>query len=272
MTASLSRRRFLNLAASGSGVIASGAGWGVFLEPRWLEWRRHEVHLPRLPPALDGLRVVQVSDVHASPVTPLSWVRAAVDRINADPPDLFVITGDLVTEHPEFAEGVAQELGRVRSRLGSFAILGNHDWWQCGPALSRALESAGIHHLQNASVVIQGLRLVGVDDHSTGHCDLDRAFAGVGPSEPSLLLMHSPDLIVPAAPSGIGLALAGHTHGGQVRLPWYGALIVPSEHGFQQGFYEYGGARLYVNRGLGTLDLRVRTFCRPEVAEFVLRA
>jgi predicted MPP superfamily phosphohydrolase len=268
----LSRRRLLDGLAASALCAAGGAGWGVFLEPRWVQRSRHEVRLPGLPRSADGLRMVQVSDVHASPVTPLAWIEEALAPFVADPPDLFVITGDLVTEHPEFADGVARALARVPARRGSFAILGNHDWWHCGPALSRALERHGVRHLRNDSVQVEGLRLVGVDDHWTGQCDMERAFAGVGRDEATVLLMHSPDLVVPAAEAGVGLALAGHTHGGQVRVPGYGALIVPSEYGYQQGFYGLGGTRLYVNRGLGTLDLRVRTFCRPEIAEFVLRA
>ena len=156
------------------------------------------------------------------------------------------------------------------ARRGTFAILGNHDYWCDGGRMSRELEAVGVQHLRNRSVVIDGLRLVGIDDHWTGNDDLDHAMAGVGADEPTLLLMHSPDLVFPAAGAGIDLALAGHTHGGQVRLPGWGALIVPSDHGFQMGWYEQGGTRMYVNRGLGTLEIKVRLHCRPEVAEFVL--
>ena len=218
---------------------------------------------------------MQLTDVHASAVVPLSWVRSVVDRVNALEPDLAVITGDLVTEDTRWIDGVAQELGRLRARHGRFAILGNHDYWTHGAGISAALERNDIVHLRNTSVRIGGpggLRLLGIDDHWTGNDDLEAAMAGVGSHEPKLLLMHSPDLLFPASRAGVHLALAGHTHGGQVRLPGWGALIVPSQHGFEAGFYEAGATKMYVNRGVGTLDLKVRAFCRPEVAAFVLRS
>ena len=269
------RRRVLLM---GAGLFSSAVlvgGWGTIIEPRWVDFSEHRVPIPGLPPRLDGLRVAHLTDVHASHVVPLEWIRSVVDQVNAQQPDLVVITGDLVTEDTSWITGVARELGRLQARLGRFAILGNHDYWTHGPRVSRALEAAGIRHLRNDNVLLGGaggLRLIGVDDHWTGNMDFERAMAGVGAQEPKLVMMHSPDLVFEASRAGAHLALAGHTHGGQVRLPGWGALIVPSEHGFQAGFYDEDSTRLYVNRGVGTLDLKVRTFCRPEVASFVLRS
>ncbi len=272
---SLTRRRFLARAAAAAptalvGTGMAGAVYGVGIEPRWVDWTLHRVPLPGLPAALAGFRVVHLTDIHASPVVPMDFVRGVVEEINGDPPDVVVLTGDFLTADPAWARRIAAELGRLTPVEGTYAILGNHDYWCDGALMSKELEAVGIHHLRNASTVAGGLRLVGIDDHWTGNDDLDRALAGVGPEEPTVLLMHSPDLVFPAASAGIDLALAGHTHGGQVRLPGWGALIVPSEHGFQMGWYEQGPTRMYVNRGLGTLDLKVRTLCRPEVAEYVL--
>lgn len=269
---SSTRREFLT--GSGAAVLCGGsaASWAIFLEPRWLDWTQHEVRIPGLGPAEDGLRVVHLSDIHCSPMTQPGYIERGVEQINALEPDVVVVTGDLVTEYPEYGDRLCEVLGRLRARRGCYAILGNHDWWLGGPRLSRHLERHGIRHLDNDSLRLGSLRLIGVDDHWTGHDDFDRAMAGVGKEEPKLLLMHSPDLVVPAAEAGVHLALCGHTHGGQVRIPWYGALIVPSKLGYEQGFYSHDGTTMYVNRGYGTLDLRVRTFCRPEVATFTLRA
>jgi hypothetical protein len=270
----ITRRRFLARAAAaapglivGTGVV--GAVYGTMLEPRWVDWTLHRVPITGLPDALSGLRIVHITDIHASRVVPMDFVRAVVDEINEDPPDLVVLTGDFLTADAVWARRIAAELGRLRPTRGTFAILGNHDYWCDGAHMSAELEAVGIHHLRNASTLIDGLRLVGIDDHWTGNDDLERAMAGVG-DEPTVLLMHSPDLVVGASGAGIDLALAGHTHGGQVRIPGWGALIVPSDLGYQMGWYEHGPTRMYVNRGLGTLELKVRTFCRPEVAEFVL--
>lgn len=266
-----SRRDFLRGAGSTALLGASAGGWGIFAEPRWVDWTQHELHIPGLGPEEDGLRVVHLSDIHCSPMTEPGYIDRGIERINTLEPDLVVITGDLVTEYPDYGDLLCASLGRLRARRGVYAILGNHDWWLGGPRISRGLERHGVDHLYNSSRTLGSLKLVGIDDHWTGHADLDRAMAGVSTQDPTLLLMHSPDLVVPASEAKIDVALAGHTHGGQVRIPWYGALIVPSRLGYEQGFYEYGGTTMYVNRGYGTLDLRVRTFCRPEVATFTLR-
>ena len=266
------RRRLLTAAAPLAGVAVLAPTWSWFLEPRWVDWSRQEVDLPGLPAALDGARVVHLSDLHASPAVPLRYLRRVIDRVNALSPDLVVVTGDLITHAAHFMPGVAGELGRLRGRLGTFAILGNHDYWVDGPRMARHLDAAGVHHLRNASVDLDGLRLLGVDDHWTGNDDLERAMAGVGAHEPTLLLMHNPDLLFEAASAGVHVALCGHTHGGQVRLPWYGALVLPSEHGFEQGWYSEGATRMYVNRGVGTLKNRARLLCRPEVLELTLRS
>jgi hypothetical protein len=266
----VTRRRLLTAAAPLAGVAVLGPVWSWYLEPRWVDWSSQQVVIPSLPEALEGARVVHLTDVHASAAVPLRYVRRVVDRVCRLEPDLVVITGDLVTHDSAFISGVARELGRLRGRLGTFAVLGNHDYWVDGPRLGRQLEAAGVHHLRNESVVLEGLRLLGIDDHWTGNDDLDRAMAGVGADEPSVLLMHSPDLLSDAASAGVDVALAGHTHGGQVRLPWYGALVLPSVHGFEQGWYEQGATRMYVNRGVGTLETRARLLCRPEVLELTL--
>ncbi len=268
----MSRRRLLELAGL-AGAALLGPVWVMKVEPRWVDWVRQDAVMPKLPRRLDGLRILHLSDIHASGAVPLPWVRSVIEQINRDPPDVAVITGDLVTEDRSYMAGIAAELARIRAKHGVFSILGNHDYWTDGPALSRCLEAAGVHHLRNESTWVGGpggLRLIGIDDHWTGNDDLDRALAGVGEDEARLLLMHSPDLAYPASRANIPIALCGHTHGGQVRLPWYGALIVPSEHGFQAGWYDVNGTRMYVNRGLGTLPIRARFNCRPEVLHLEL--
>ncbi len=257
-----------------AGTATLGPLYAWYVEPRWVELSRRSAVLPGLPAHLDGMRVIHLTDIHASVAVPLTFVRRMIERINRLEPDVVVVTGDLVTEDATWIDGVAAELGRLRSPHGTFAILGNHDYWTDGARISRALEREGIHHLRNESVRLggaNGLALLGIDDHWTGNDDLDRAMAGIGDDDGKLLLMHSPDLAYPASEANIDIALAGHTHGGQIRLPWYGSLVIPSTFGFEQGWYTVEGTRMYVNRGLGTLPLRARILCRPEVLELTLR-
>ncbi len=263
----MSRRRLLAGGISLAGTALLGPAWAWFVEPRWVD---HSVQTVPVEGLTSPVRIVHITDLHASEAVPLAYLRRVADLISADPPDAVVVTGDLVTEDPLWIEGVARVLGEIRSRAGTFAILGNHDYWTDGPRLSRALDRFGVHHLRNANTHIDSLRLVGIDDHWTGNDDLERAIAGVGADEATLLMMHSPDLIYPAADGGIPLAVCGHTHGGQIRLPGMGALVVPSAYGFEQGWYEVDGTRMYVNRGVGTLSVKARLLCRPEVAELRL--
>ncbi len=261
----LTSRRELLTAAVGTALLGPVYSW--YVEPRWVQGTHQRVVMPGLTAPL---KVVHLTDIHASDAVPLRFVRKIVERVNRAAPDVVVVTGDLVTEDTTYISGIAEELGRLRARLGTYLILGNHDYWTDGARISRELDRHGVNHLRNANVVLDGLRLVGIDDHWTGNDDLDRAMAGVGTDEPSLLLMHSPDLIYQASDAKIGLALCGHTHGGQVRLPGYGAITVPSAYGFEQGWYVVEGSRMYVNRGLGTLPIRARFNCRPEVLHLEL--
>ena len=264
MTTERSRRELLTTAV-GAALLGPAYAWWV--EPRWVSETHQTVALSGLGAPL---KVVHLTDIHASGAVPLRFVRKVIDRVNATRPDLVVVTGDLVTEDTTYISGIARELGELRPRLGTHVILGNHDYWTDGARISRELDRHGVNHLRNANVVVDGLRLVGIDDHWTGNDDLDAALAGVGAEEPSLLLMHSPDLIYQAADARLALALCGHTHGGQVRVPGYGAITVPSAYGFEQGWYEVEGSRMYVNRGLGTLPVRARFNCRPEVLHLQL--
>ena len=130
-----------------AGTATLGPLYAWYVEPRWVELSRRSAVLPGLPAHLDGMRVIHLTDIHASVAVPLTFVRRMIERINRLEPDVVVVTGDLVTEDATWIDGVAAELGRLRSPHGTFAILGNHDYWTDGARISRALEREGIHHL-----------------------------------------------------------------------------------------------------------------------------
>jgi predicted MPP superfamily phosphohydrolase len=258
----------------------AGAGYAFAVEPDWLEIEKLTIHLPDLPPALEGLTVAHLSDVHWGPYTGQREVRAAVRATNALSPDLVVLTGDYVLNSAEYAVPCAAELGALRAPLGVFAIPGNHDYWTNIDQVVTQLHGAGLTLLRNSSQRLQpgssALWLVGVDDVWERKHDLGMALAGVPHDEPVLLLVHEPDFADQAAQTShsIMLQLSGHSHGGQVKLPLLGRPILPwLGRKYPAGLQTVLGSTLqvYTSRGIGVIPPAIRFNCRPEVALLTLR-
>jgi len=218
----------------------------------------------------DPLRLIHVTDLHMGPWVLPSRLQKIAGWINRRKPDYVVITGDFISHFREYVPGCARALSVLSPRLGTLAVLGNHDHWVDGDYISGVLKDEGIIFLKNENIPCedqQGLYIAGVDDLYTGHCDLNTALKGIPEGATILLLTHSPDLFYQAAERGVRLILAGHTHGGQVCLPFYGPLSIPSKYGTRlaRGWFNAGDTRLYVNRGVGEVFPPVRAFCRREI-------
>jgi predicted MPP superfamily phosphohydrolase len=206
---------------------------------------------------------------------PIARVRELVERTNALAPDLVVLLGDFVgTSHfrdTADPEALGEALGGLRARLGTFAVLGNHDWWFNGPRIRASLERAWIAVLDDRTVPLtfNGARfwLGGIPDEYTQLPDPPGLVEHVPGGEPIVLLTHNPD-VFPRVPSRVALTLAGHTHGGQVRLPLLGARVVPSRYGqrYARGHVVEHGHDLFVTTGVGTSILPVRFGVPPELA------
>ncbi len=270
----MNRRQFLQSAAALAGgiLIADTA-----FEARGLIVTRHEVPSPTLPPELDGMRIAHLTDLHL----PCAAADRAAEAVEAEGADLVVITGDTLSRKSEL-ELVTPYVARVRGRFGTLAVRGNNDHWSRLPlaTLSAAYAAGGATLLENAHAVVQyngaRLQVVGLDDPSTGHPDVNAALRGSDPTLPTLWLLHSPGFIdriaplPPTLPKAL-LVLAGHTHGGQIRGPGCTPVVPRGSGRFRQGFYDAELGRVYVSRGVGTSVVPLRFLCPPELPIFTLR-
>ncbi len=270
------RRRVPWPLACGAIALAVLAIDGFIVEPNWIEVGRSVEYLPGLRAGASDLTLVHLSDLH---VARLGFrERRAIDIVNAARPDVIVVSGDL-TARGGRPEALAAFLAALRARGGKFAVWGNHDYWD-GAATTwgpEAVRRGGFTILDNASqrIGFPGGRLViaGIDDPVTGRDNLKKAMQRVSRREVCLLLAHSPEVARSLGNWDIDLVLAGHTHGGQVRLPWIGAIWIPyGTRDYLDGWYDVdGGARLHVNRGLGWSWIPVRFLCRPRIDRITLR-
>jgi predicted MPP superfamily phosphohydrolase len=272
----MSRRTLL--ATAGSALGAAALGDGFLVEPTALEVTRHELRVPGLAPALDGLRLACVSDVHLSGGVPAP-ARTALAALARERPDVVALIGDICNYRSDLATLVAWARA-ARGTTATVATLGN--WEHSGgidrAAAERAYGYAGVQLLYNsvARVTRNGatLALVGIDDPVAGAPDLGAALAGTRRDEPSLWLLHGPGYVDGVPPGTVphpAAILAGHTHGGQIRLPFYTPYTPPGSGRFVAGWYSDTVAPLYVTRGIGTVGIPARLFCPPELPIFTLR-
>jgi uncharacterized protein len=268
----LERRNFLQ--AGASSLIAAPlilSGYGATFGS--MDYEVQELSLP----LGRSLRVVQLSDIHAGIYMTRRAMRRYADQVAALQPDVFVLTGDYVSNSIEFLPACVEEMARVRARYGTFASMGNHDRW-CGK-LSEIIRTFREHHitfLLNAHRVIQteqgSVAIAGIDDLLVGRPDLNKALHGLDPGMPTILLSHRPEIFPQAATQGIPLTLSGHYHGGQIKLslPGVDLSLAHLRSPYPEGLYQIKDCHLYVNRGIGTTFTPVRLNAPPEVTLFHL--
>lgn len=266
----LSRRQFL--LRNGS-LLATATLIQGNEETSHLSLTRHEVRIWGLQAPV---RVVQLSDLHRSWCVSEEFIAQIVARTNALQPDLILLTGDFVTKSSGYAESCMRHLQDLRAPMGRYAVLGNHDYW-CdhytgAPVIAQHLADIGVELLTNRSVRLDhNLRLVGIDDGNSGNPNLPLAFERMEAGEAMLAMTHNP-VLFPLLSEYPCVTLCGHTHGGQVNVPFITDAIVGHSMRYLRGWYNEAHApgRLYVSRGLGTVHVPVRLNCTPEIALFTL--
>jgi uncharacterized protein len=270
------KRAPLAAATAAAGALALWAGW---VEPRRLVVREIELHLPRWPRSLDGLRAGVMSDLHAGvPHAGLPTIRRAVDALNEREPDVHLLLGDYldasqVLRRDLRPDVVADELARLQAPLGTVAVIGNHDWRNSGDRMWRALDTHGITVLENRAVQLDGrLWVAGLADMRHRTPNVVRALRDVPAGAPVIVLSHDPD-VFPRVPGRVALTLSGHTHGGQVAIPLLRRPMLPSYYGerYARGHVVEHDRHLLVTSGVGTSGLPIRFLAPPEVLVVTLR-
>lgn len=264
------------------GLSAGGYLYAGRVEPNLLKVNKHNLTHKDIPNMFDQLKIVQFSDTHLGFQYTLEQLVNLVDDINNMKPDILFFTGDLLDEPNKYVgtEKVISVLRKLQAPLGKYAVYGNHDHGGYGTDIYRnIMEEAEFTLLQNQSSKLQigeeHIYLLGIDDAMLGRPDINEALLDIPNDSYKILLSHAPDLADSAALFNIQLQLSGHSHGGQIQIPFLGALVRPPfAEKYVEGFYTIGTEApltLYVNRGLGTTRLPFRFLSVPELTVFTLK-
>ena len=239
-----------------------------------IEVTRHEVFIDDLPPSFDGYRIAFLTDTHVASFMRRTLYREVVAQTMRFEPDLVLLGGDFVTWERHIPLMAELLLTGLEARDGIYAVLGNHDYWANADGVVAAMTARGVRFLINRSVVLrrgeETISLVGIDEMYRGAPDVDSAFALV--DGPCVALSHHPDIIDLLRGRRVDLLVCGHTHGGQIRVPFFGSIVVPSRHEarYASGFHREERVLMYVSRGIGAIP-PLRILCKPEIATLVLR-
>jgi predicted MPP superfamily phosphohydrolase len=286
MPKNLTRRDFLKLLWAGmidSFLLAVGGIWyGMLVEPASFKVENIRLQLPRLPQAFSGLRVAQLSDIHMGGWMDRERFQDVADLVVAQKPDILLITGDFLIGHyyknssVQALDDLTAVLSPLAKSIPSFAILGNHDYWTNADAVRQMLSSSGIMDLTNSVFTLKNngnrLHFCGVDDVWEGSPRLGLIADQLPDGDAAILLAHEPDFADKSVKTGkFDLQLSGHTHGGQVVLPFLGPPILPHlGRKYPSGLYRVGNMYQYTNRGVGMAKLPIRLNCPPEITIFQL--
>lgn len=266
------RRQFLKATATAlAGAFGLGA-FGFYIEPRRLVVERVSFPIADLPAHLNGFTIGVLADLHIGAMVPVARGREAAERLARLKPDLVVVAGDMTGLVDSTAEGQRLIDEAFAPVQGAYGVLGNWDYFHHELPMGVKRQQA-VRMLVNQGVLAApGLWLAGLDDGLWGQPDLDKALAGAPAGAVRILLAHEPDLADLVQPRHrVALQISGHTHGGQVRLPFYGPLLLPPMgRKYVAGLYQAPACQVYTTRGLGMTQVAVRFWCPPEITLITL--
>lgn len=282
----ISRRSFLKrtigLFLSTFGVGVSGYYYAREIEPKLLDINYHNIYHKLIPQGFTGFKIVQFSDTHLGFQYDLNQLNSLVKRINQLKPDIVFFTGDLIDEPNKYsrAKQIVPILKELHAPFGKFTVYGNHDHGGYGSDIYKSImgqanftvllnENRELNLLDGSSIYV-----IGIDDPMLGRPDINMSIDRIPSDSYKILLSHAPDLADEAASFDIHLQLSGHSHGGQIKIPFVGTLVKPPyAEKYHEGFYnigDYSSLTLYVNRGIGTTRMPFRFLSWPELTLFTL--
>ena len=274
----LTRRHFLAGIVSSPLLALSGASaYATLIEPYNYLVSQTDIYIKDLPERFENYRITQLTDIHHSRILGIEEVIRVVRLAQQTKPDIFVLTGDYSTSYRRYIEPCAEALGSLSAPDGVWAVLGNHDHYTDPELTTWALERQHITVLKNQNTNLKRgpdtLQLSGIDDWTWNATDWTKAFAGLNKAVPAILLSHQPNVLEFEQTQNVSLILSGHTHGGQIKLPWLGtpAKFVTQDLRFAQGLFRNNDVQLYVSSGTGVIGLPIRFGVRPEIAVLRLK-
>lgn len=272
------RRQFVTgLVATPLAAVSGVAAYARLVEPYNYLISETDIYIKNLPGRFENFRITQLTDIHLSKILGIREVRRAISVAQQTKPDMFVLTGDYATTYRRFIEPCAEALSQLSAPEGVWAVLGNHDHYIDPELTTRALERNRMAVLNNRNSTIKrgpdAIQLSGIDDWTWNATDWLSAFRGLKREVPTILLSHQPSVLEFEDVQNVSLILSGHTHGGQINLPWIGApaRFATKDLRFAQGHFSYGEVQLYVSSGTGVIGLPVRFGVRPEIAVLKLK-
>lgn len=258
------------------GATALAASYPLFIERYAFQVNTYRIPVPHLPPNFIGFTLAQLADLHYGFLMPLGMAQQIVHQINALPKDLVVCTGDYIHARKEstLIDTIWPTLATLQAPAGVCSILGNHDHWGSTERSLYWLEKSGQSVRHTARAIVKGAERIwigGSGDLWEDELGIDEAFQYAPPEECKILLTHNPDSADTDFETRVDLMIAGHTHGGQVNLPFVGPPVLPVRNkAYSSGFIRTGNTRLYISRGLGWGMLPVRFNCFPEISVLTL--